>query len=66
MPLPSLETIERHPQKTILSSEWENMLSHQLPTLKPFGNFWEQLPHIFNWLYEDLPANESMAESDNA
>ncbi|MBI5274813.1 MAG: nucleotidyl transferase AbiEii/AbiGii toxin family protein [Chlamydiales bacterium] len=55
MPLPSLETIERHPQKAILSSEWENMLSHQLPMLRPFENFWEQLPHIFNWVYEDYP-----------
>lgn len=52
MPLPNLETIERHPQKTILSSEWKNMLSHQLPTLKPFESFWEQLPQIFDWLYE--------------
>jgi len=55
MPLPSLEMIERHPQKAILSSEWENMLSHQLPKLKPFETFWEQLPKIFNWLYEDYP-----------
>lgn len=53
MPLPNIETIERHPQKTILSSEWENMLSHQLPTLKPFETFWEQLPSIFSWLHED-------------
>ena len=46
MPLPSLEMIERHPQKTILSSEWENMLSHQLPTLRPFESFWDQLPGV--------------------
>lgn len=50
MPLPSLEAIKKHPQKAILSSEWENMLSHQLPMLKPFATFWDQLPHIFNWL----------------
>jgi predicted nucleotidyltransferase component of viral defense system len=55
MAVPSLEAIERHPQKTILSSEWENMLSHQLPQLKPFETFWHQLPHIFNWFYEDYP-----------
>ena len=55
MSLPSLETIERHPQKAILSSEWENMLRHQLPALKPFETFWEQLPPIFGWLYEDYP-----------
>ena len=55
MPLPRLKTIEQHPQKAILSSEWENMLRHQLPMLKPFEVFWEQLPHIFDWLYEDHP-----------
>lgn len=55
MPLPNLETIERHPQKAILSSEWGNMLKHQLPELKPFETFWEQLPPIFDWLYEDYP-----------
>lgn len=55
IPLPSLEIIKRHPQKAILSSEWENMLRHQLPTLKPFESFWNQLPDIFNWLYEDYP-----------
>jgi predicted nucleotidyltransferase component of viral defense system len=55
MSLPNLETIERHPQKATFFSEWENMLSHQLPTLKPFEVFWDQLPHIFNWLYEDYP-----------
>lgn len=55
VPLPNFETIDRHPQKTILFSEWKNMLSHQLPSLKPFETFWEQLPHVFDWLYEDCP-----------
>jgi hypothetical protein len=31
----TLEYIGRHPQKKILSSEWENMLRHQLPGLMP-------------------------------
>lgn len=53
IPLPSLEAIERHPQRAILSAEWENMLGHQLPSLKPFESFWRQLPHIFHWLYEN-------------
>lgn len=29
------------------------MLSHQLPQLKPFEVFWNQLPNFFNWFYED-------------
>jgi predicted nucleotidyltransferase component of viral defense system len=51
IPVPTLEYIERHPQKMTLSSEWENMLRHQLPELKPFAYFWEQLEHIFEWVH---------------
>jgi len=51
IPIPTLEYIERHPQKNILSSEWENMLRHQLPELKPFEYFWGQLVHIFEWVH---------------
>jgi len=51
IPVPTLEYIERHPQKMTLSSEWENMLRHQLPDLKPFAYCWEQLEHIFEWVH---------------
>jgi hypothetical protein len=49
IPIPTLEYIERHPQKKILSTEWENMLRHQLPELKSFEYFWDQLPKVFVW-----------------
>ncbi len=45
----SARLIERHPQKNILSSEWENMLRHQLPELKPFEHFWNRLEDVFKW-----------------
>ncbi|MBX9924077.1 MAG: nucleotidyl transferase AbiEii/AbiGii toxin family protein [Rhabdochlamydiaceae bacterium] len=51
IPVPTLEYIERHPQKKTLSSEWENMLRHQLPTLKPFEYFWHQLGDVLNWVH---------------
>jgi len=50
IPIPNLESIEKHQQKEILIAEWENMLKHQLPDLKPFNYYWEQLPSAFNWL----------------
>lgn len=50
IPIPTLKYIEHHPQKKILSSEWENMLRHQLPELKSFEYFWEQLKYVFKWL----------------
>jgi len=48
--IPNLKYIERHPQKNILSSEWENMLRHQLPELKPFEYFWDRLSEVFIWV----------------
>jgi predicted nucleotidyltransferase component of viral defense system len=52
IPLPTLDTIQRHPQQVILMSEWNNMLAHQVSRLKPFVDFWSKLPEIFDWLYK--------------
>lgn len=54
IPFPDLRSIKYHPQKEILVSEWKNMLDHQLPNLKPFENYWKQLPTVFNWINELL------------
>ena len=43
----SLET-SRH--RVELEAEWANMLGHQLTTLPPFEDFWQELPHLFSWL----------------
>jgi predicted nucleotidyltransferase component of viral defense system len=53
IPLVTLDLIERHPQRAILSTEWHNMLRHQLPELKPFEYFWAKLPEIFAWIQEE-------------
>lgn len=50
--LPTLETIQKHPQYNIIISEWENMLNHQLPELEPFEKYWSELPTFFQWLYD--------------
>lgn len=50
IPVPTLNYIARHPQKAILSSEWENMLRHQLSELKPFKYFWDKLYLVFEWI----------------
>ena len=47
---PTLESIQNASTKGELISEWENMLGHQLQTLPPFEQFWDELPNIFNWL----------------
>ncbi len=51
---PSLSFMKEHPDKSILQSEWSNMLKHQLPSLEPIENYWNQLPKIFGWLFDDV------------
>jgi len=50
VPIPTLEAIQNSSNKPELVSEWENMLGHQLQTLPPFEDFWNELPNIFDWL----------------
>jgi len=50
IPLVTLDSIINSDYKKELISEWENMLAHQLPTLPPFEEFWNELPELFKWL----------------
>ncbi|MEK6563486.1 MAG: nucleotidyl transferase AbiEii/AbiGii toxin family protein [Candidatus Omnitrophota bacterium] len=54
VPVPTLDSIQNATTKNELISEWENMLGHQLQTLPPFEDFWDELPNIFGWLNETL------------
>ncbi|MDI6735830.1 MAG: nucleotidyl transferase AbiEii/AbiGii toxin family protein [bacterium] len=49
--VPTMEILERKPERAELETEWRNMLAHQLPALPPFEQFWQELPAIFEWLY---------------
>jgi len=46
----TLSIIENSPYIDELSSEWDNMLGHQLQTLPPFEQYLKELPNLFNWL----------------
>lgn len=48
--LPTMRSIQL--QESILVSNWEHTLSHQLSKLDSFISFWDVLPNFFNWLYE--------------
>jgi len=61
MPLPNIATIERHPKKLELSSEWKNMLHHQVKELLPFDYFWGCLPDVFAWIY----GKEGISQGEN-
>ncbi len=50
VPIPTLDSIQNASTKGELTSEWKNMLGHQLQVLPPLEQFWEELPNIFGWL----------------
>ena len=50
IPIPTLKTIQNPSRRAELEAEWANMLSHQLPALPPFEQFWGELPRLFDWL----------------
>jgi predicted nucleotidyltransferase component of viral defense system len=65
--VPTVESLERKPERAELETEWENMLGHQVPVLPPFEQFWQELPEIFEWLYRAIekvvpPAISSMGQ----
>ena len=43
---------------TLLESEWENMLAHQVPMLPEKEVFWRELPNIFEWLHDKKEESE--------
>lgn len=50
---PTLETINNHPFRGELLSEWDNMLKHQLTVLPAIESFLEELPYFFEWLHSE-------------
>lgn len=55
LPVPTLELLSKHPSRKELAEEWDNMLRHQLPSLPPMEQFWNELPQVFQWLETEKP-----------
>lgn len=53
---PTAKTLAGKPERMELEAEWSNMLAHQLPALPPFEQFWQELPAVFEWLYQTAAA----------
>ncbi|MEK6303542.1 MAG: nucleotidyl transferase AbiEii/AbiGii toxin family protein [Acidobacteriota bacterium] len=51
--VPTMTVLSTGPHRAELESEWSNMLGHQLPELPPFESFWEELPLVLAWLFEE-------------
>jgi predicted nucleotidyltransferase component of viral defense system len=58
---PTIQEFMEHVGRTELESEWANMLTHQLPALPPFDQFWSELPAVFEWLYGAIERIERSA-----
>ena len=50
IPVPTIESLGKEPERSELVAEWGNMLRHQLPALPPLDHFWEELGVFFKWL----------------
>ena len=50
IPYPTVESIRNAQSRAELVSEWGNMLGHQVQSLPPFEEFWDEIPNIFGWL----------------
>lgn len=53
--VPTLQSIRDSPLLAELRVSWAQMLTHQLPVLPSFESFWDELPEVFDWLYETKP-----------
>lgn len=51
VPVPTVAALRARPERSELEAEWSNMLTHQLPQLPPFANFFAELPRVFDWLF---------------
>jgi predicted nucleotidyltransferase component of viral defense system len=54
--LPTAQSLADKSERAELAAEWENMLAHQLPALPPYEQFWQELPAVFEWLYQTAAA----------
>lgn len=59
--VPTMEDFDNHPGRGELEVDWESMLKHQLPSLPPFEQFWQELPTVFEWLHGALEKVERPA-----
>ncbi len=71
VPVPTVSGIEASTPLDELGTDWSHMLAHQLPSLPPFEDFWQELPNLFLWLEgalvgEELEAIPLAAEEEPA
>lgn len=63
IPYPGLDVLQNPSLLPELESEWKNMLGHQLPSLPPIENFWNELPTLCAWLESEGDTREPLLQS---
>jgi predicted nucleotidyltransferase component of viral defense system len=65
IPIPTTHSIENHPNRQLLESDWDNQLRQQIPILPDFQSFLSEIPSVFSWLtgninkvFDTIPTNE--------
>jgi predicted nucleotidyltransferase component of viral defense system len=53
IPVPTIQRIRESPLVGELKTAWVQMLAQQLPELPSFESFWDELPVVFAWLFEE-------------
>lgn len=53
IPVPTMDSVKTSPLRSELEISWGQMLAHQLPVLPTFESFWDELPEVFSWLFEE-------------
>lgn len=64
--IPTCATINEHPARGELESEWETMLRHQLAALPPIEAFLGELPAFFEWLEGGADAEAALPMAGGA
>lgn len=52
--IPTMEVIETHVNRSLLASEWENQLKHQVSELQNIQSFLSELPQVLDWIVDKL------------
>jgi len=50
IPTPTAALIQTADVRDEMEADWTEMLGHQLPTLPPFAQAWDEIPKLFDWL----------------
>jgi predicted nucleotidyltransferase component of viral defense system len=52
--VPTMDLLNSSPSKNEILVDWNDMLAHQIADLESCEYYWEKLPSVFFWLYDNV------------